>query len=255
MSDQTLTIAGTKLRVEAASGVEGHIETVYHHNSFLRRDMGYRIWENARQNGDRYSYEDAQLQRYSHPTLTGARLMIAQSLVKCGAITVPLENTHLDHPNLIRLKEISEKRIETFQGVPRTGDIVYIENVAHRISACHKFGAQTSAGGSIHICRSGSASFSGGLDRSRMYECFTPHMKPEPARFWMWDAIKGMGGGNGVEIYVNTQVWSIDHHNLTDEQLRTHPNILRFRKVFNDCSYLEKDVAAKIERMKLGFTG
>lgn len=252
MNTQTLTIAGTTLTIIPANDDDEHIETIMYETEFSGQQH-FKIFDyGSIPNRDRYSYEDPEGSRYSHPTLQGARNMIASSLVKLGIIEVPHENQHLSEANMARCIEIQKARTAMGSTKPIVGDIVMINGLANRISNCLSHGAQTSKSGSIHIGRNGYSSFSGGLDASRLYECFQID-GTTLGRFWMWDAIKGMGGGNGVYINLEVNRWVIIDVKFSREEAANHASILHYRKIFGSYKYVERDVERKIEKLMKGF--
>jgi len=253
MTQAEITVAGTSLPIIAAEPGDEHIESILFRTDFLGEQY-FRIFDKGiRPHQDRYSYEDPRGGRYSHPTLSGARRMIAATLVDLGSIAVPKENQHLCQANMKRLNMIQNARGRLGSLKPLIGDIVMIEGKTHRVANCVEYGAQTSKGGSINIGIIGQGTFSGTLDASRLYECFRLESKVK-AVFWMWDAVKGIGGGNGVYVNVIVNQWVLQPFKMSREDAEAHPAILRYRKIFADYQSLESDIEIKIQKLMQGFT-
>lgn len=256
MNTKTISFAGKTLNIVPNDGEGDHLETVLYDDEFMNRNIGLKIWETDHNpSRDAYQYETTSGAKYTHPTLSGARNMIAAHLLEAGIFQIPPKNDHLSNKNKLKLKRLSKARIDSYQNKPRVGDVVYINNIQHRIVSISKWGAQTFIGGSFCIADSGNASFSGCLDPSRLIECFKPRNELKPAKFWMWDAEKGVGGDNGVYIMLNTQSWEIVPHNLTEDQIINHPTILHYRKLFGEHTFCERDINIKIAKISQGFGG
>lgn len=254
MTNQTLMIGTNRLTITQANETEDHIETVSYICPLTTSPVGLRIFDKGcRPHQDRFRYEDPAGGSYTHPSLKGARQMIGRSLIKHGIFTLPEDNSHLDAKNLEKVDLIQKARLDLSSETPRLGDIVYFENEQHRISHSHSFGVQTSKGGSFYIGKGGEGTFSGSLDAPRLKEGFQLSPNTSKARFWMWDAHKGPGAGNGLYIYLNVRAWTFINPNLSQKDAETHPSTLHLCKVFKEYAGFDRTLAAHIQKLLRGF--
>lgn len=230
------------------------IETLIYDGGPFGIPLEYRIYGYAAgKNCDPYRYESPKGSKYSHPTLSGARNMIASDLVDLNIIPVPGDNAHLSSQNMSRLRAIINARNTINSGGPLLGDFIIIDHVYHRFCNILDFGAQTTRGGSFHIGTAGGSSYSGGLDRARAYEWIKPCDEFAPGRFWMWDAVKGMGAGNGIDVMIDVPVWRLEPVEISRNTAENHPRTLRTKAFYEDSLSYEREVEKVIASLMQGY--
>lgn len=198
--------------------------------------------------GDRWRYELTDGNRYSHCTEQGCKLMIVGHLSEALGLMGPTEdNDHLDALNAKIAEDIHAAR-EALTGGPRIGDFVIMpDNTIQRCCNKTEFGMQTSEAGRYHVSRCGTASMSGGLNRSQLDEYFQDTGEVRLGLFWFFSHMQP-GAGQGVDFYLPCRVYRLVPFTMTEEEARAHSKALRTAEVWGkDDRYYHEAVAALCE--------
>lgn len=132
------------------------------------------------------------------------------------------DNNHLDDRDRAILKERAAAR-EAITGRPRVGDFVIMPNgVERRCAYAWDDGMQTSDGGSYYLNSNGTASMSGGLYPSQLWEYFRDTGEVKPGRFWFFSH-NVSGAGRGVDVMAPCRVYRLMPFTMSEEQARAHP--------------------------------
>lgn len=170
---------------------------------------------------------------YSHATAEGCQIMILRHLLDAGLMPAPIDNSHLDARNAEIAAE-TQAAWDARTGKPRVGDFVIMPNsTLRRCSHGWDDGMQTSDGGSFHISRSGTASMSGSLYPSQLWEYFKETDEVRPGRFWFFS--HGMAGaGRGVDVHLPCRVYKLDPFAMTEDEARAHPVAVKAAEFWGD---------------------
>lgn len=190
-------------------------------------DVVCRFWEVEKPGrSDPYRYELEQINgkggTYSHVTAQGCKIAIVRHLIDAGLIEIAEDNGHLDDRNRVELALIEGARTDRTDK-PQVGDFVIMPNGnLERCCNATRHGMQTTEAGSFNVMRGGSASYSGGLNKPRLWEYFIPTGETKRGKFWFFS--HGIAGaGRGVDCFLPCRVFRLEPYTMTEEQARAHP--------------------------------
>lgn len=190
-------------------------------------DITASYWEvEAGKGCDRWRYTLPMLSgkggTFSHPTEHGCKIAIVRHLIEANLIETPDDNGHLDERNRAELALIESAHAAFTEG-PRIGDFVIMPNGnLERCCNANSHGMQTTYGGSFSISKGGQASYSGSLNKSRLWEYFKDTGETKRGKFWFFS--HGIAGaGRGVECYLTCRVYRLETFTMDEETARNHP--------------------------------
>ncbi|MEM9524068.1 MAG: hypothetical protein AAF982_08760 [Pseudomonadota bacterium] len=223
-------------RLSFAAQQDGSTEARFAMN--IGADIVCRYWPVSEPGRDPWTYELETIGsetggRYSHVSERGCRIMIIRHLVKAGVMGAPEDNTHLDARNAEIAAETETAR-EAMTGKPRVGDFVIMpDGTLER--CCHAWpdGMQTTHGGSFHVSTDGHSSFSGSLNRSRIWEYFKDTGETRRGKFWFFSHGRA-GAGRGVDVFLPCRVYRLDPFPMTEDEARAHPKATAVAKAWGE---------------------
>lgn len=170
---------------------------------------------------------------FSHVSQQGCRIAIVRHLIDAGLIEIPEDNGHLDARNQAEVASMANAR-EYATDRPRAGDFVIMpDGTLERCCAASKTGMQTTDVGSFNIMHGGSVSFSGGLNKSQLWEYFKLTDETKRGKFWFFS--HGIAGaGRGVDCFLDCRVYRLEPFTMTEEQARAHPIAKRSAEVWGE---------------------
>lgn len=160
---------------------------------------------------------------FSHPTEHGCRIAIVRHLIDAGCIEIPFDNGHLDDRNLAEAVAIEHERNAMNRDRPLVGDFVIMpDGTLERCCSAARHGMQTTEGGSFWVGRGGGCSYSGSLNKPRLWEFFTPTDQIKRGSFWFFS--HGIAGaGRRVDFYLPCRVFRLEPRNMDEAEARNHP--------------------------------
>ena len=182
---------------------------------------------------------------YPHLSEHGCKIAIVKHLVEAGLIEIPEDNGHLDARNLAEVAAMEIAR-ERQTGRPRVGDFVIMPD-GHVERCCNetKTGMQTATAGSFNVMRGGSVSFSGGLNRPRLWEYFRLSKEKKRGQFWFFS--HGISGpGRGVECYMPCRVYVLEPFTMTEAKAREHEAARRMAATWGEGHAYHQEVLGKL---------
>ena len=191
-------------------------------------DILCRYWpEECSKNRDPWSYSLESIEgkggTYSHVSEHGCRIAIVRHLIDAGLIGALEDNSHLDERNAEIAAKLAARHEDAANGRPRVGDFVIMPGgTEQRCSHAWPDGMQTSQGGSFCIHGGIEASFSGGLNRDRLWEYFKPTGETRPGRFWFFSH-NIVGAGRAVDVYLPCRVFRLEPFGMSEAEARAHP--------------------------------
>ncbi|WP_299846370.1 hypothetical protein [uncultured Paracoccus sp.] len=216
-------------------------------------DVICRYWRVANPGrSDPWRYELAAIngpaETWPHPTEQGCKIAIIRHLINAGLIEIPEDNGHLDDRNRIELAAIHDARAHPGPR-PVVGDFVIMPDGSLE-RCCHatEYGMQTTEGGSFNVMRGGTASYSGGLNKPRLWEGFKPTGETRPGRFWFFSHGKA-GAGRGVDCFLPCRVFRLEPKTMSREDARAHPLAQIAAEIFGVESW---DHQSRISRLMIG---